>query len=57
MSAPSREKLAYIDRNGALILTRSVIFVLDQANKTVNYTVLRDLCTPGFQDNNAARLF
>src|SRR6202012_5427290 len=39
-----------------LILIRSTILALDQANKTGNYTVLRDLGAPGFQANNAARL-
>jgi hypothetical protein len=45
-----------VDRNGVLILIRSTILALDQANKTGNYTVLRDLCAPGFQANTAARL-
>ncbi len=47
---------AQIDRNGVLILVRSTILALDQANKTGNYTVLRDLGAPGFQANTAARL-
>jgi len=47
---------AQIDRNGVLILVRSTLLALDQANKTGNYTVLRDLGAPGFQANNAARL-
>ena len=47
---------AQIDRNGVLILIRSVLLALDQANKTGNYTVLRDLGAPGFQTNTAARL-
>jgi hypothetical protein len=45
---------AQIDRNGVLILIRSTILALDQANKTGNYTVLRDLGAPGFQANTAA---
>lgn len=50
-------KAANIDRNGVLILVRSVILALDQANKTGNYTVLRDIGAPGFQQaNTAARL-
>jgi hypothetical protein len=32
------------------------LLALDQANKTGNYTVLRDLGSPGFQVNTAARL-
>ena len=35
---------------------RSALLALDQANKTGNYTVLRDLGAPGFQVNTAARL-
>lgn len=49
-------KPALIDRNGVLILIRSSLLALDQANKTGNYTVLRDLGAPGFQSNTAARL-
>jgi hypothetical protein len=47
---------AQIDRNGALILIRSALIALDQANKTGNYTVLRDLGAPGFQTNTDAQL-
>src|SRR5215475_7265528 len=47
---------APIDRNGVLILIRSTLLALDHANKTGNYTVLRDLAAPGFQVNTAARL-
>jgi hypothetical protein len=47
---------AQIDRNGVLILIRSTLLALDQANKTGNYTVLRDLGAPAFQTNTAARL-
>jgi len=50
-------KPAQIDRNGVLILIRSTLLALDQANKTGNYTVFRDLGAPGFQaTNNPARL-
>lgn len=49
-------KPAQIDRNGVLMLIRSSLLALDQANKTGNYTVLRDLGAPGFQSNTAARL-
>ena len=49
-------KPAQIDKNGVLILIRSTLLALDQANKTGNYTVLRDLGAPGFQTNSAARL-
>jgi hypothetical protein len=49
-------KPANIDRNGVLMLIRSTLLALDQANKTGNYTVLRDLGAPGFQVNTSARL-
>jgi hypothetical protein len=55
-AAPAAPKPAQIDRNGVLILVRSVLLALDQANKTGNYTVLRDMGAPGFQTNTAARL-
>ncbi len=55
--AEQAPKPANIDRNGVIILVRSTILALDQANKTGNYTVLRDISAPGFQAaNNAARL-
>ena len=47
---------AQIDRNGVLILIRSSLLALDQANKTGNYTVLREIGAPAFQANSAARL-
>src|SRR4051812_6968236 len=53
---PQAPKPAQIDRNGVLILIRSTLLALDQANKTGNYTVLRDLGSPDFQNNSAARL-
>ncbi|MBR0713534.1 hypothetical protein [Bradyrhizobium liaoningense] len=49
-------KPANIDRNGVIILVRSALLALDHANKTGNYTVLRDLGAPGFQVNSAAKL-
>ena len=50
-------KPAQIDRNGVLILVRSTLLALDQANRTGNYTVLRDLGAPAFgATNSAARL-
>ena len=57
-SAPAdpTPKPAQIDRNGVIILIRSTLLALDQANKTGNYTVLRDIGAPGFQINTAARL-
>jgi hypothetical protein len=55
-SKSAAPKPADIDKNGVLILIRSTLLALDQANKTGNYTVLRDLGAPGFQMNTAARL-
>ncbi len=56
-AAPAAPQAAQIDRNGLLILVKSALIALDQANKTGNYTVLRDLAAPGFASaNNAARL-
>src|SRR5258707_1427276 len=55
-SPPQAPKPAQIDRNGVLILIRSTLLAVDQANKTGNYTVLRDIGAPGFQSNTAARL-
>lgn len=55
--AQQAAKPANIDRNGVLMLVRSTLLALDHANKTGNYTVLRDLGAPGFQGaNTAARL-
>jgi hypothetical protein len=58
-AAPAEQQAprpAQIDRNGVMILIRSALLALDQANKTGNYTVLRDIGAPGFQSNTAARL-
>ena len=49
-------KPANIDRNGVMMVVRSTLIALDHANKTGNYTVLRDIGAPGFQVNTAARL-
>lgn len=51
---PAAPKPADIDRNGTLILIRTTLMALDQANKTGNYTVLRDLGAPNFQAANTA---
>lgn len=55
-SDKGQAKPAQIDRNAVLILTRSTLLALDHANKTGNYTVLRDLGSPNFQANSAAQL-
>jgi hypothetical protein len=44
---------AQIDRNGTLILIRTTLIALDQANKPGNYSVLRALCAPAFQATNS----
>jgi hypothetical protein len=49
-------KPANLDRNGVIMLIRSTLLAVDHANKTGNYTVLRDIGAPGFQNNTAARL-
>lgn len=53
---PVAPKPADIDRNGVLILVRSALIALDQANQTGNYTVLRDLGAPALQAKTAAQL-
>src|SRR5258708_22453886 len=55
-AAPAAPRPAQIDRNGVIMLIRSSLLALDQANKTGNYTVLRDIGAPGFQSNTAAML-
>jgi hypothetical protein len=54
--AQQEPKPARIDRNGVIILIRETLIALDQANKTGNYTVLRDLGAPAFQANSARGL-
>jgi hypothetical protein len=45
------------DTNQLVILIRSTLLAVNHANLTGNYTVLRELGTPGFhQSNTAARL-
>jgi hypothetical protein len=41
-----------LDLNEALILVRTAVDALNQANQTGNYTVLRDLGAPGFRAGN-----
>ena len=55
-TGPNKPKPANIDRNGVLILVRSALLAVDQANKTGNYSVLRDLGAPGLQANTDAQL-
>jgi hypothetical protein len=56
-AASAAPQPAQLDRNAVLILIRTTLLALDQANRTGNYTVLRDLGAPAFQAaNTAARL-
>ena len=42
------------DLEAATILVRATLIAVHQANVTGNYTVLRDLAAPGFQEKNSA---
>ena len=44
---------AQLDRNTALILIRTTLVALQQANQTGNYSVLHAISAPGFQNANA----
>ena len=46
-------KAAPIDRNGVLILIRTTLIALQQANQTGNYAVLYGISAPGFQTVNS----
>lgn len=58
VAAPARAQAPAIpDGTGILILVRTALVALNHANRTGNYTVLRDLGAPGFRGaNDAARL-
>ena len=43
-----------IDKNSALILIRSALIAVQQANQTGNYSVLHALSSPAFQSENSA---
>jgi hypothetical protein len=55
-SPPGPSQAAVNQANAELILTllRTTLVALHQANTTGNYTVLRDLGSPGFRDKNSA---
>jgi hypothetical protein len=55
-AGPAAPIPADIDRNGVVILVKSALIALDQANKTGNYSVLHDLGSPGLQAKNDAQL-
>ena len=42
-----------IDRNSALILIRTTLVAVQQANQTSNYSVLYGISSPGFQNTNS----
>lgn len=56
-AVPAGAQTMNLDPKTVLILVRSTLIALDQANKTGNYSVLRDLGSPDFQrENSDARL-
>lgn len=55
-AGPAAPRPANIDRNGVVILVKSALLALDQANKTGNYSVLHDLGSPGLQAKTDAQL-
>ncbi|WP_210489967.1 hypothetical protein [Microvirga antarctica] len=52
--AAEQFKPLQMDRNGVLILVRSTLLAVQQANETGNYSVLRELGSPGFQQGNSS---
>ena len=49
-------KPAQMTKETILVLLRTILLAVDNANKTGNYTVLRDLGANGFKANSAAQL-
>ncbi|MDZ7710346.1 MAG: hypothetical protein U5K36_09975 [Roseovarius sp.] len=57
LAAPATAQTAPPPESEVARLIWSTLIALDHANRTGNYTVLRDLSAPGFRDaNDAARL-
>jgi hypothetical protein len=52
-AAPQQQQLP-VSLEQALYLIRSTLLTLNDANRTGNYTVLRDLASPDFQNRNTA---
>jgi hypothetical protein len=52
-AAPQQQQLP-VPLEQALYLIRSTLLTLNDANRTGNYTVLRDLASPDFQNKNTA---
>lgn len=53
---PKQQTIAVPPPEVLLVLVRSALIALDQANKTGNYTVLRDLGAPSLQAHSSAQL-
>ena len=52
--APKQEAQLPVTLDQTLYLIRSTLLTLNDANRSGNYTVLRDLASPGFQAKNTA---
>lgn len=52
--APQQQQQLPVSLEQALYLIRSTLLTLNDANRTGNYTVLRDLAAPDFQARNTA---
>jgi hypothetical protein len=50
----ARDRKPSVSTEQALYLIRSTLLTLNDANRSGNYTVLRDLAAPGFQAENSA---
>jgi hypothetical protein len=56
-ATPPAQQVAMPDAEAIVVLARTTLLTLDDALKTGNFTVLRDIAAPGFRDaNSAARL-
>lgn len=53
VTAPATPRTYRITSDMTLVLVRSALIALDQANKTGNYSVLRDLGSPDFRRRNS----
>src|SRR3989440_8836069 len=54
VAPPPPPRPVEIDKNSALILIRSALIAVQQANQTGNYSVLHALSSPAFQSENSA---
>jgi len=53
-AGPAAQLTPAVDQNQALYLVRATLLTLNDANRSGNYTVLRDLAAPDFQAKNTA---